>query len=879
MQSMEIAGKDSTVQKTVPGRLGVARIAAFSLLAIAFAFYVPLIVRIKERTETLAYFSQALLPIALAHTLLFLLVYKLLRIGARGAIIFWGISGAVFLVLGGLPAISAFAEALAFGLILILIGMSIAKYILPEDSMHWSVALGMGILSTSVVGAYMASTHLFRWFILAPILMWLLYHLGWRRRRVWVGFLKEGWLKFSEGWDLPHALSLQGCFLLLLFVFVAGMAPDTNSDAIRFYWPYIKWLRHDGGFLQIAQQWSYIIPQAGLTYAGVLLSLGGSPLARLSMLLAWLALAGILLRRKSGTVGNVSVALVMASCPVVLWTAPSLMQDAFVSMAVVMLALVCLEAKNPGSSRFWIAVGAFSGMAYAAKFSTLAYAAPLVLAASWRCYRGFGLGRILKGYLWAVPGGIAVILPWLIHSYRQSGNPVFPFFLNIFPAPLWPNGIGKVNLDSFTLPPGPRGWFLWPIDLTYHTSRFVEGYDGKLGLLLILLIILALPVLRRGNTLSRALIVSAVVGTGLLWSQTAYLRYWVPGLWLLAIAVMYGVPRLVQSKAAHLCFAALAIVILLAQILHAMLGTWADPKGWAWSFYSGKVNQNAYLDQSFSGFEKLHSLNVFENNWPKIWFTGFEAIGYLPVRPLEATAWELDLHERDPRRQISYLGSAGCDYWVINEHGADTYWLRASGMPLVYWDENNLLASAGPIKVYRMKKSDEALRDFDARARPGSELIMDGGFEQNIIGVMKYWRQDGEAKWLDESPEALEGKECMKLEPRASLRQQVSLPYGLKEIELTLSARSAVPERSANLYIELNVLGFGSNAETSKQGSNARPEDLLNRESIVESTLASWREYRIIASIPVEARYAVVTIGNKDSLGAAIVDAVHLRSR
>jgi hypothetical protein len=737
----------------------------------------------------------------------------------------------------------------------------------------------MGTLGVSAAGSYLAAAHIFRWFILAPLLIVILYILVWRRRARLLDVLVEEWREFASGWDFSRALAVQGLFLLFVFVYVASIAPDTNSDAIRFYWSYVKWLRHDGGFPQIAQQWSYIIPQAGLTYAGVLLSLGGSPLARLSMLMVWMALIGITLRRNPGSGANLAVALVMASCPAVLWTATSLMQDSFVCLSVVMLALVCLESEKPGSPRSWLMMGALTGMAWAAKFSTLTYAVPLVLAASYRGCRNSSLWKTFRGCALAGLGGFAIALPWMIHSYRQSGNPVFPFFFRLFPAPLWPHGVGFANLDTFKLPPGPRGWFLWPLDMTYQTSQFAEGSDGRLGLVLIFLLVLAVPAIRRGNEAARALILAAVVGTALLWSQTAYIRYWIPGLWLLAIASQHGVSRIVRSKWSGVCFTSFALVLVSTHILYTMAVSWADAQGWAWDFYSGKVKQDVYLDRSFRGFKELRSLEPFGKSWPKVWFTGFSPIGYFPVRPLEATSWELSLHAPDPRGRIAYLGSSGCDYWVIDEEAKDAFWLRATGIPLAYWDDKRRVASAGPLKVYRMKTAAEALREFDARANPGTDMIMDGGFEQDLAGRPRYWSLDGESKWLRPSSAALEGQGCLCLGPVSSLRQVVSLPPGLNAIELGLSVRSADPRRSARVWVRLEILGFGPASTNPKPGSIPEPEGLLRSESGAIQTGTRWTAYHFAVTIPVEARYAVVLLGNDDAQGAGIVDAIHLHSR
>ena len=74
-----------------------------------------------------------------------------------------------------------------------------------------------------------------------------------------------------------------------------------------------------------------------------------------------------------------------------------------------------------------------------------------------------------------------------------------PFFLSVLPAPSWPNGLGKMNLDNFRLSGGVRGWLFSPIDMTYSTSRFAEGTDGYLGLVIPVILIASILIVRRGT--------------------------------------------------------------------------------------------------------------------------------------------------------------------------------------------------------------------------------------------------------------------------------------------------------------------------------------------------------------------------------------------
>jgi len=851
---------------------------ALAVLLVAFALYLRLFLRIHGRADVFVYFFDVLLLAAVGHTFVFLLLTLCFRVEARGALIFWSLSAAVLLSFGGWTATEAFVLILLLGFVASRIGNVFARKLLPSDSQGWGVSLALGILFLSASGAFLAWFHLFEWWMLALLILVTLApdirsHLSMLRSEI-----RNGWNSFVSGWNIPLALSLQALFLLGVYAFVAAMAPETNSDAERFYWPYMKLLRHYSGFFDGQQQWAYIIPQAGVTYGAAVLSLLGKHAVRLAMLLAWAALVGIVCRRRMDYRSGLryALAVIVASSPIVLWVAPSLMLDMFVCIAVVTLAVLCLEGQDPGSVRFWVAVGMCAGMAWAAKYSTLAYAVPLMAFASIRSFRATGLIQTLRGLVLAACCAVATLIPWLVHSYHQSGNPVFPFLSSIFPAPLWPRGVGFANLDTFRLPPGWRGWLLWPIDLTYHTSRFVEGSDGKLGLVLLVLLILAIPAIWKGSAVVRALAVAGIIATALLWAQTAYLRYWLSSLWLVAMAACHPLEKHVRSLPARVGVTVAAVLIMISQLLFSMVNYWPDPRGWPWNVYSKKISWQAFVGQRLGEIEPLLA---FGNRWPKIWFTGWEPVGHMQVQPMEATVWELSLHALDPRSKIQYLSSAGCDYWLVQEEDEDAFWFKAAGISNFFWNEKNLVVRSGPLAIYRMPSAEEALREFDARALPGTDLLLDGGFEIGKGGSLKFWRPDGSAKWIFPTSMADEGQGCVLMGSKAEVRQDVPLPPGIRRIEFVASARSGQIGQPASLRYQLIVMGFEKDPATIPAKAQVPPEYALTEKGDSVTVREQWEQHHAIIAIPNLARYVIVSISKDDDVGEVRVDSVHLYSR
>ncbi len=849
--------------------------SALVLLSIAagFAFYLPLLGRLPERREAFVFFLYRLLPWALGHTGILLLLNAVLKFRARGSFLFWGASAAIIIVIGGWQHAKGLLLIALIGVVFGWLGNLVARAVLPQESRGWGVSLGLGILCVSLVAAFLAWGHVLKWWVISPLLIPpVLLEI---RRRPWAAFPKA-WAEFSSRWNTALALALQGLFLLVVFVYVGALAPETQSDALRSYLPYARQLRLDSGFADVPYQWAYIIPQAGVTYAASVLVLFRERALQLSSFLVWLALIGVICRRKTEVPleARVAVAVVVASCPVVLWVAPTLMQDCFTCLTVAMLAIICLEGRDPGSRLFWIAAGACAGVAWAAKYSTLAYAVPLLLAACLRSYRGRGPARTASGLVLASFGGALTLAPWLVHTYRQSGNPVFPFLLKVFPAPLWPLGVGFSNLDNFRLPPGPRGWFLWLTDLTYNTSRFVEGPDGKLGITLLAFFLLSLLAFWKGTAIVRTLIASAFLGTALLISLTAYLRYWMPGLWLVAMALAPAAAALARSPRSRVLLSAAAAIILASQAFSATLSYWTDPRGWPWRYYSGSISSSAYVGAR--GLDMLARLQQsWGRQWPRVWYTSYDEIGRFNVRPMEVAIWELALHRLEPRSKIQYLCSARCSYWVVDEDSLDARWLKEAGIGTFFWDDRLLVASDGPVRVYRMLPEHETMSAFDGRARPGSDLLLNGAFDAGHSGRANFWLTDGSAQWLPLTADAESGG-CFRLDPGGSVHQYIPLPPGLETLEFHMSARSIRSDRTTRLRWDVVFRGFEKDPAQIPGNEWPHAEREISRTASDAAAGSTWTHYQAKTMVPAFSSYAVVYVSNPDGGGGAFVDGLHL---
>lgn len=152
-----------------------------------------------------------------------------------------------------------------------------------------------------------------------------------------------------------------------------------------------------------------------------------------------------------------------------LLTVPLLLQATY-------LALYAKEKKAIGYDDFCIAF--FLGLSLAFKLTNIAFVVPIWLVWIQRLYaRKVKLNPVLVTMLLLVL--IAPALPYTLHLYRQTGNPVFPFYNGFFKSPY-------ADFTNFDAPEwGPQGLkqaLMWPLLLYWKTQRLSEirVYAGKI---------------------------------------------------------------------------------------------------------------------------------------------------------------------------------------------------------------------------------------------------------------------------------------------------------------------------------------------------------------------------------------------------------------
>ena len=467
----------------------------------------------------------------------------------------------------------------------------------------------------------------------------------------------------------------------------------------------------------------------------------------------------------------------------------------------------------------------------------------------------------MKGLIVIVAGLIVGCAPWLLHSQQQVKNPFFPLFSSFFYSEVWPSGVGLGNLEDFKHPPGLKGWILWPIELTYNTHLYVEGFDGALGLILPFLFLLFIPSINKINTSAKWFAIIGITGSVLLWTKTNYIRYWLPGLCLLAAATIPAAIALFRNNVHwKTAFCIVSMFICCAQIPFEMLMSFTDSVGFPIDVYSGQTSEEEYIERSYPGFLKFKK-HLLSNNekFPRIWFTDYGAAGQMNVEPMDAPYYELRRHGiNHPRDFIQYLHSKECKYWIVNKAGSQAHWYQVLGLSPFLWLPQNKIDSKGNNVLYKMATQNEALNLYDNRANSGMELMINSGFEKDDYPVENHWIFEGGAEWTAK-------ESFMRLPPGSSVFHTIPLPLSLKKVLVTIASQkeSSVEEAKFSITILWKEANFHH----------------VNQDDAVFIAANSLKVDEMVAAVPPNTAWFELYISNSVSNQEIMIDEVHVISQ
>ena len=250
---------------------------------------------------------------------------------------------------------------------------------------------------------------------------------------------------------------------------LAAMLPPLDADTIMYHLPAAREfarMRSVGALVDLRYP---VFPQQSELFAAAGFLFGSEPFSALVNVL-WCALVAVLLaawgrRIGSAGAGVLSVALWIA-CPIVLFLARSGHVE-LATAGFATAAILAVDAWTPDGDRRWLfAAGALAGWAAATKYTGLFFVAalPLVLVAKARSSTRV---QHLAAFLAAA---FVAAGPWYARNLLLSGNPVWPFFGEVFGYRFWTAGDVASAIWSLKQEGGPhtlRAFATLPVTLSW----------------------------------------------------------------------------------------------------------------------------------------------------------------------------------------------------------------------------------------------------------------------------------------------------------------------------------------------------------------------------------------------------------------------------
>lgn len=355
--------------------------------------------------------------------------------------------------------------------------------------------------------------------------------------------------RFGKADLLPAALVL----LVLLPSFWITLNPAVHWDSAVYHLALPRLYAEAGGFVPVEMSVYSIWPHGfQLLYAFGLL-FGGPWLTKLLHFSCGLFLvAGLHHAFRRSELPAWRFGFWVAACgflvhPVVLFELTVAYVDlaqAFFYLAAFLFLLRAREEGEPAAGSLLLAGIAAGGVAVCKPTGPLlllplgVILLPYLLAERRAERAGRALRLILGRFLLPI---LVLWLPWVLRSWRITGNPVYPFLWPTFGGPDWNNKLAEEFLTwqrGIGMGREPLDYLLLPWRVLTEGGRNYASFDGRLGLPLIALLLLALWRAARPSPpplLRPALLVSALFFV--LWSLSSQqMRFLIPLLPLLSLA-------------------------------------------------------------------------------------------------------------------------------------------------------------------------------------------------------------------------------------------------------------------------------------------------------------------------------------------------------
>ena len=367
------------------------------------------------------------------------------------------------------------------------------------------------------------------------------------------------------------------CMLLALHLLVA-MLPEQGFDALAMHLmiPDQMLSQHRWGFDPKLYTWSLMPMLADwiITPGYMLAGQAGSKLSNFCFTLVLMLQCHALVKWLGGGALASRLSLLLLLTTPLVYGMNCSMQVEMIWTSFVLAGLMSLLRVAEASPEtedaqrdLWLAA-VMIGFAVAAKavcLSLLPVLAPLALWRIWHSRQHLHARSVLLAALiFMVVGGIPYLTAW-----RISGNPVFPFFNELFKSPYYPasnfdNVLYHAKFELSTL-----------YDLNFSPANFMESSVGGAAFHLMLLPAAVLSVITMRNLRGIWLLVIAAGMTYMVFQAQSYLRYVFPVLVMLAALISAALTSAQSnSTAMRKPIGGVLVVMLVLNLFFMPSATW-----------------------------------------------------------------------------------------------------------------------------------------------------------------------------------------------------------------------------------------------------------------------------------------------------------------
>lgn len=504
------------------------------------------------------------------------------------------------------------------------------------------------------------------------------------RVRVALRSPRSGCQTAADYWAMALLLYLLGAQFLM------SLKPEVSADGIAVHLVVpMHMAAHHGWHFDVSQiSWAVTPMTADWCYTTLYL-LGGEFAAKL-LPFVFLSISCLLIvllcRRLASRPAALLIAAVYAATPAVQLITGAMFIDmiwaAFLLGAAVLI-VHWTEWRDPAALPIG---GILLGAAMATKFIAFSFVAPCLAWVFFNCF-GWKRGvdrRSLAALLLATALCGSIASPPYLTAWAKTGNPVFPYFNDVFRSPHYDT---KPNWEDDRW----RTRFTWhaPFDVTFRSSKFLESQNGALGLSWIFVILLLVTAPR--SMFTRPVIGALLVGSCfflLTWSRASYIRYLIPAFPLLLFGFA-GYLRALQSEQPNLYRTVIGVTvatILSGAFLLPSSGYWH--KNFCLSPLKFRMEAAEYVEQFAPARVLVEYLNRTAPGEPAAFF-------WIGIAGLHGRPYTSGSHTFEFFRQCEAAGSAEAVKELMARNG-----IRYFVTPLPNCGEPNMPQLAEFIKRY-----------------------------------------------------------------------------------------------------------------------------------------------------------------------------------